>query len=85
VSALADLPAVLTVEETADVLRIGRTAAYAAIRSGEIPCIKLGRSIRVPKHRLELLLGQINESSPAGKPDSTKTAGGISHESVYGE
>jgi excisionase family DNA binding protein len=82
-TSFADLPVVLTVEETAELLRIGRSAAYAAVRSGDIPCVKVGRSIRVPKHRLEQLLGPINESSRAGKPGSTKSAGGISHGQSY--
>ena len=55
-SALADMPLTLTVEEAAAVLRIGRSAAYDAARRGELPVIKVGRSLRVPRHRLELLL-----------------------------
>ena len=54
---LDDLPPVLTVPETARVLRLGRTACYEGIRSGDIPSIKVGRSIRVPKHRLIQMLG----------------------------
>jgi excisionase family DNA binding protein len=59
-------PAVLTVEEAALVLRIGRTAAYAAARSGELPVIRVGRSLRVPRHRLDQLLGLQNDNDPAG-------------------
>jgi excisionase family DNA binding protein len=55
--ALDALPLVLTVEEAADVLRIGRSAAYSAVHAGEIPSIKVGRSIRVPRHALAALLG----------------------------
>jgi excisionase family DNA binding protein len=56
-SPFADLPTVLTIEEAAELLRIGRTAAYSAARSGDLPTIKIGRTLRVPKHRLEQLLG----------------------------
>ena len=64
-TALADMPAVLTVEEAAKVLRIGRTAAYAAARSGELPVIRVGRLLRVSRHGLEQLLGvPENESGP---------------------
>jgi excisionase family DNA binding protein len=56
----------LTVEEAADVLRIGRSAAYAAVKAGEIPSIKVGRSIRVPTFRLEQLLGLQTDDEPAG-------------------
>lgn len=53
-----DLPAVLTVPEAARLLRIGRGAAYEAIRCGEIPSVRIGRSIRVPRHGLAALLGE---------------------------
>jgi excisionase family DNA binding protein len=57
--------AVLTIEETARLLRIGRTAAYAAAARGEIPVIRVGRSLRVPRHRLEQLLGATADDEPA--------------------
>ncbi len=55
--ALADMPAVLTIEEAAAALRIGRSAAYAAARSGDLPVIRVGRTLRVPRHRLQAMLG----------------------------
>lgn len=54
---LADLPLTLTVEEAADVLRISRGSAYEGIRSGEIPHVRIGRTIRVPRHMLLKFLG----------------------------
>lgn len=57
-------PHVLTVEEAAKVLRIGRTAAYDAARRGELPVIRVGRSLRVPRHRLEQMLGIENGDGP---------------------
>jgi excisionase family DNA binding protein len=54
---MADLPLVLTVEETAEALRIGRSAAYEGIRTGQIPAVRIGRNLRVPRHALEQLLG----------------------------
>jgi excisionase family DNA binding protein len=45
-------PLVLTVEEAARELRIGRSAAYDAVRRGELPAIRIGRSLRIPRHRL---------------------------------
>ncbi|MCG5220289.1 helix-turn-helix domain-containing protein [Streptosporangium sp. KLBMP 9127] len=45
-----ELPLLLTVEETADVLRIGRTYAFAMVKSGEIESILIGkRGRRVPR------------------------------------
>jgi excisionase family DNA binding protein len=53
----------LTVEETAEVLRIGRTAAYDAVRRGEIPSIPVGRSLRIPRHKLAAMLGLDQQSA----------------------
>ena len=71
---LADMPAVLTVEEAGELLRIGRSAAYQAVKAGEIPSIKVGRSIRVPRHRLEQLLGLETNEARADNADLVKDA-----------
>lgn len=61
--ALEDLPLVLTVEEAAAVLRIGRSAAYDQARvfratngAEGLPVIRVGRSLRVPRAALLELL-----------------------------
>ena len=59
---LDDLPDVLTVEKAAKVLRIGRTAAFEGVRRGEIPSVKVGRRVLVPRHRLEAMLGMNGDS-----------------------
>lgn len=46
----------LTVEETAEVLGLSRAFAYEAVNRGEIPSIRIGRRILVPKVALERLL-----------------------------
>jgi excisionase family DNA binding protein len=51
-----ELPLFLTVEETAALLRKGRTATYAAIERGQIPSVRFGRTLRVPRDAL-LALG----------------------------
>lgn len=56
-TSLADMPLTLTVEEAAEVLRLGRSSMYAAIRANEIPgVIRIGRTIRISRHSLEQLL-----------------------------
>jgi len=45
-----------TVEEAAVVLGISRATAYDAVARGEIPCIRIGRRILIPKVALERLL-----------------------------
>ena len=51
-----DLPLVLTVEEAAKVLRLSRGSAYEGVRTGAIPSVRIGRTIRVPRHALLALL-----------------------------
>lgn len=46
-------PALLTVEEAARLLRIGRNTCYELIRQQRIPHVRLGRLIRVPRTGLE--------------------------------
>ena len=46
----------LTVDETAKYLGIARNSAYEAIARGEIPVIKVGKRLLVPKAALEQLL-----------------------------
>jgi len=64
-----DVPVVLTIEEAGALLRIGRSAAYAAAKSGELPTIHVGRCLRVPRARLATLLGEDpeNDDGPAAR------------------
>ena len=51
-----DKPATLTVPQAAKKLGIGRSAAYEAARTGQIPTLRIGRRILVPVRALERLL-----------------------------
>ena len=42
-------PEVVTVHEVAEMLRIGRNAAYELVRSGAVQSVKAGRSLRIAK------------------------------------
>jgi excisionase family DNA binding protein len=46
----------LTVTEAAELLGIGRSAAYEAARRGEIPTIRVGRRILIPRAALDRFL-----------------------------
>jgi len=50
----------LTVEETAKLLGIGRQLAYEMVKTGDIPSIRLGKRVLVPRRALEKLLEQPN-------------------------
>ena len=51
----------LTIEEAANLLGIGRQLAYDKVKTGEIPVLKIGRRLLVPRAALEKLL---NEPKP---------------------
>lgn len=59
-----EIPVLLTVEEAGELLRIGRTKAYAMTReyretNGQsgLPVVELGKILRVPRSALEQLIG----------------------------
>ena len=58
---------VLTVVEAAQVLGLGRNSAYEAIRRREIPSIRVGGRILVPRAALETLLARAGQGA-AGEP-----------------
>lgn len=83
-----ELPDVLTVEEAAHVLRIGRNSAYGLARkwidtdgAEGLPVVRLGRCLRVPRSALEQLLGgQLRGDNAGGTviPISRSRPAGIS-------
>ena len=42
-----DIPVMMTVEEFGKLMRISRSSAYAFVRSGLVPTVKVGRLIRI--------------------------------------
>jgi excisionase family DNA binding protein len=60
---------VMTVDEAAQLLRISRQSAYQGARRGEIPTVRIGRRLLVPRVRLAELLGE------TGGEASEKTGG----------
>jgi excisionase family DNA binding protein len=73
-------PLTYTVEEAAQLLRIGRATAYALAkewratggRSG-LPVLELGRSLRVPRAALARLLDPAVPTAPDQTPDQPQT------------
>lgn len=70
----------LTIPEAAGILGIGRNQGYEAARSGQIPTIRIGRRLLVPRPAFERLLeegtqerdarAEANASSKKPHPDS---------------
>ena len=50
-----------SVEEAARLLGISRNSAYEAVRRGEIPTIRIGRRILIPRSRLEAMMDQVDD------------------------
>ena len=57
----------LSVEEAAEILGISRGSAYQAVRMGEIPCIKIGKRILVPRVALEKMLDEVALASASAQ------------------
>lgn len=60
----------LTVEEAANLLNLGRTKTYSLVRSGEIESVQIGRLRRVPKSAIDdyterLISAQSNDQRAA--------------------
>ena len=51
----------LTVQETAEMLGISRNSAYQGVMTGEIPHIKVGKRILIPRLALERMLGKASD------------------------
>ena len=64
----------LTVPEAAKVLRISRNLAYELVARGEIPAIRLGRVIRVPRAPLEEWVKSEAAPSPHRNQDGLASA-----------
>lgn len=54
----------LSIEEAAEVLGIGRNLCYDRVKTGEIPVIKIGKRLLVPRRALEKLLEQGRPITP---------------------
>jgi excisionase family DNA binding protein len=57
----------LTVPEAARLLGISRMTAYAAVREGALPSLRIGRRVLVPRAALDRLLAEAS-----GKPDQER-------------
>jgi excisionase family DNA binding protein len=49
----------VSVEEAGRILGLSRNTAYSLAKSGELPTIRMGRSLLVPKRALDALLGEV--------------------------
>ena len=62
----------LTPEEAAKVLRLGRTTVYALMKSGDLRPVHIGRSCRIPQSELQRYVRRLQapSSDPQPSPDA---------------
>jgi excisionase family DNA binding protein len=68
VAALTDSPILLTVEEAADRLRIGRTSMYRLVTSGAIETVTVGRLRRVPAECITEYVSRLRSQTQTNLP-----------------
>jgi excisionase family DNA binding protein len=66
-----ELPLVLTVEEAAALLGISRGLAYEGCRRGDLPSIRIGRRILVPRGQLLARLRAFPEPPITNEKETT--------------
>lgn len=55
--------ALLTISEACDFLRVGRSYLYSKLlATGEIPSVRLGRAVRIPKTGLDAYVARLTEN-----------------------
>lgn len=55
---LGRLPPTISVEEAAELLGVSRSAAYRAVKAGQLKTLRMGRKLRVPTAPLLRMLGR---------------------------
>ncbi len=64
-------------DEVARLLRVSRRAVYRRIERGEIPSLRLGRRVLIPKAALDALLASPpRRNGASGNGDAAPTTGG---------
>lgn len=58
----------LTVNEAAAILKMNPATVYRATRSGTLPHVRIGRSVRIPQDQLERLIVPVQANTETPKP-----------------
>lgn len=60
IRSLEDLPMVLRVEDLMPILGVGRSNAYALVRSGQVRSVRIGHQFRIPREAIQEFLDGAN-------------------------
>lgn len=55
-----NLPIVLTIQDIAKILDIGKNTAYGLVKDGTLNAVRVGRQIRIPRAELYRYLGMVD-------------------------
>lgn len=56
ICSIEDLPLVLRVEDLMPILGVGRSNAYALVRSGQVRSVRIGHQFRIPREAVQEFL-----------------------------
>ena len=65
-----EAPLLLRAEEAAKLLSLGRTTIFQMMASGELPCVRVGRAVRVPRTALERWVRERSTDTGSNRPDT---------------
>lgn len=60
----------LTPERAAEQLNIGRTTVYGLIAAGELECVRIGRSRRIPAEALTAYVDRLRQQQTSAPQES---------------
>ena len=63
-------PILLRAEEVAILLGLGRTKVFEMLAAGELPTVRIGRCVRVPRTRLDAWVRERTRSSSERTPET---------------
>jgi excisionase family DNA binding protein len=64
-------PLLVSIDDAAQLLGVGRTTAYAMLAAGELPRIRIGRCVRIPRSAVDRFIEEHleNPCPPTFGPD----------------
>ena len=74
-----ETPLLVSVPEAARLLGVGTTFGWAMVRSGELPSVKLGRRVLVPRAALERLASTHEPDDHNHEPDDPDVGSRVVH------